>query len=308
MFMPSFKIRKAGFTLIELLVVIAIIAILIGLLLPAVQKVREAAAKMKCQNNLKQLVLALHGLNDNRGMLPPLSAPCADPVYSYCITQPTSRYGAHVYTMFHFLLPYIEQKALFDKMSPSAEGGGNIGAVVNAYFCPSDNSNLRGLCLTPNGAAWSWANSSYAGNYYVFGNSAIPTPAGENLFPESISDGTANTIFFGEVFGTCGNSGAVNGPGTTCNLWADANGSWRPGFNLGMNRSVTTGYPPAKMFQVNPHFLNSCDSTRLQSTHTGGIMVGFGDGAARFINQTISFTTWATINDPRDGMVAGLDF
>src|SRR5262245_50198710 len=99
---------RRGFTLIELLVVIAIIAILIGLLLPAVQKVREAAARMTCSNNLKQLSLACHSLHDTRGTLPPL---CTDGVGSY--TPTTTPFGSHDFTMFHWLLPYIEQNNIF---------------------------------------------------------------------------------------------------------------------------------------------------------------------------------------------------
>src|SRR5580704_12614725 len=104
--------RSAGFTLIELLVVIAIIAILIGLLLPAVQKVREAAARMYCVNNLKQIVLATHAFNDANGTLPHFCANCADPTVPGCFTPANSQFGANIYTMFAFLLPFIEQNGI----------------------------------------------------------------------------------------------------------------------------------------------------------------------------------------------------
>lgn len=140
--------RRSGFTLVELLVALAIIAIQIGILLPGVQKVRETAARARCSNDLKQLGLAVHGLHDARGVLPPLAAPCADPVFPHCYTPADSPYGRHNYSLFQFLLPYVEQKPLFDRLDPAGYAGGPFGVVVPLFICPSDPSTLNGRGLT----------------------------------------------------------------------------------------------------------------------------------------------------------------
>src|SRR3982750_3209634 len=124
-----FRIRR-GFTLIELLVVIAIIAVLIGLLLPAVQKVREAALRASCQNNVKQLVLAAHNYHDATGSLPPASGTLRGLVGS-----------AHF-----FLLPFVEQSALYQQAAVNGVAASwNLRtAPVKTFYCPSDASTAEG--------------------------------------------------------------------------------------------------------------------------------------------------------------------
>ena len=152
---PSRTLARGGFTLIELLVVIAIIAILIGLLLPAVQKVREAAARMACSNNLKQMGLAIQNYASSyNDKLPPLS-----PIYATTTPPFTDSFHGE-------LLPYMEQTALYQ----AAQASGNIINLtttgVKPFVCPSDSSISSNL---PTGGQTGYAATSYAANYLLFG-------------------------------------------------------------------------------------------------------------------------------------------
>jgi len=287
--------RRFGFTLIELLVVIAIIAILIALLVPAVQKVREAAARTQCANNLKQIMLATHGYHDTKKNMPP----------GYC-----SKAGYGTGTMFYQILPFIEQAAVFNLGNvaggnpvPDAYAGNfasmaTPGAnIINIYLCPADANNTPAPTWT-NG----WVVGNYAYNHDAFGNG---NDGGNNTdfinrMPAAYQDGTSNTIGVAEKYANnCTGTGAGNG-----SLWAHGswNPSWEPRFNSSQYRGLGT------IFQVQPPPGNQCFANRLQAYHNGGMNVGLMDGSVRFITNSITPATWWAACTPRGGEPLGNDF
>lgn len=288
----------SGFTLIELLVVIAIIAILIGLLLPAVQKVREAAARSQSTNNLKQLSLACHSIGDvNNGFLPPVYIEnWVNPAAGHMYAGPyVGKHG----TAFFYLLPYIEQDNLF-KQAVTSDGmyAQNVHTnMVKTFQAPLDR--------TANEKTHGWGVSSYGVNYQVFGRPAHPWGWAWGCMGASklatLQDGTSNTVLFAEKRAAC--RGGPNG--SNGNLWAHGwwNADWMPMFG----NSDIYGANAFLLPQQTPTDAN-CNPYQTTAFSAGGCLVGLGDGSVRSVRSSMNQTTWQNALTPNDGNVLGSDW
>jgi len=322
--MISRRHSRRAFTLIELLVVIAIIAILIGLLLPAVQKVRAAAARMQCTNNLKQIGLATHSYTDANNHLPVMYSP-----RGVAGTAGSPRASLHF-----FLLPYIEQNNLYTQTIDVCNGGtGNtVGqTVVKTYLCPSDASPNYPLCydtsVMSNRPSPGWGATNYPGNISIF--RAPNGPAPWNNPPSTVMtampDGTSNTVMFCERY-------AYDGPpgGGVDIIWAlhpdlqqwsmldipdfasditGMTGAWNGNtYGGGGYGGGTSGVAAAANgIQGNAPFGN-CNSAQVQALHTGVMNVSLGDASVRGVSSGLSTTTWVEACNPSDGVPLGSDW
>lgn len=294
------RTRREGFTLIELLVVIAIIAILIGLLLPAVQKVREAAARMECQNNLKQLGIGMHAYHDANKGLPPRMGP------SGCC------WGTWVV----LILPFIEQNNLYkgyvnwggsDATGPRYGAGVNVQVCnkrLSVLTCPVDKTNEPFSGLTNNNYAVNLGNTSAAQqatlNGVVFGgapfNTAKVNSPRKGVFIPQIIDGASNTMMVGEVLQ--GQNSDLRG----FIWWGDAAGysTYLPPNSTAPDVIYTTGYcnnQPTKNLPctgvptaTNPSMFAS------RSRHQGGVQTCLCDGSVRFISDTVDINVWRAMS------------
>jgi prepilin-type N-terminal cleavage/methylation domain-containing protein len=301
---------RRGFTLIELLVVIAIIAILIGLLLPAVQKVRQAAARMACSNNLKQLALSVHNFHDANGRFPYNG----DPVARRGCCWNSSR---RLWSWMARSLPYIEQDNLFkaggmDNNPEPVQNTGDaailqfVGAAPKVFKCPADKTpavrNGGGTNRVANwpsnidkgstsykgvsGSNWAWGN--YPNKVPIYGNNGLDNGNGifwrsdykRELRIEQIIDGTSNTLMVGEDVGLLNYHNAwfySNG----------ANGTCAVPLNLGVGLIEPPGVNVGYTYWPNVY--------SFRSLHPQGANFANADGSVRFVRDNIDLATYRAL-------------
>jgi prepilin-type N-terminal cleavage/methylation domain-containing protein/prepilin-type processing-associated H-X9-DG protein len=334
---------RRGFTLIELLVVIAIIGVLIALLLPAVQAAREAARRMQCTNNLKQLGLAVHNYHDLHNVIPPGRIWKAGPPGP---TFPTIFSGTPNTTWFELMLPMIEQGNLansfnFDLGAEGYPGGGLApaagyfanstvaGTKISTFQCPSDRElkfqitpqyaggALSGPIMTKGNYATSWGNTNWrqrAIGTQVYMDSAFGHDMSVGL--AKITDGTSSTVFCAEVL-----QGAlydVRGvmwssvPGGASFMTRFTPNQYRDYLNLVnggdfLNQPIFCVSEPVQKLPCTGTAGDSEAFAASRSRHPGGVNVLFGDGGVRFVKDTISHQVWIALNTTRGGEVISAD-
>jgi prepilin-type N-terminal cleavage/methylation domain-containing protein len=318
---------RRGFTLVELLVVVTIIAVLVGLLFPAVQRVRDSAARTQCQSNLKQIGLAIHGYaGANYGQLPPL------------ISAPPTNNVPNQQNFFFSILPYLEQDNLYRAGMNAGSDGGTAGltwtgmtingplyssAFVRSYVCPADSTNSFSQPVLNASSGSGWVGASYAANYQVFG----AYKGGPPYKLAGIPDGSSSTVFTADRFAQFpGPGGQFVDPNAVTqqanNLWLwpchvppnpPTAYTWPVPQNAAIfgyyDLATDYGYGPAVFFPPQVGIVPMLADYRLvQSAHTAVVQVGMGDGSARGVAATVSRQTWQDAVLPDDGNTLGPDW
>src|SRR5262245_53469919 len=312
--------RRLGFTLIELLVVIAIIAVLVSLLLPAVQKVREAAARLSCSNNLKQIGLALHNYHDTNDRLP---------AGSLCLNGTCGNTNAAESTWMTWLLPFIEQENLyrtanfnlgFGQGSTNHPNNHLTSTVLKSFLCPSDGD----VPVSNWGASPVWARGNYAGNNGIGPMTETVTP--DTTRPQGvfmlnskykltdITDGTTNTVFVSEL---------IKVPGTVTDSVNNGGTDWRGVMHYSegplyqhnytpnspvpdeVRRGMCVSIPAAPCLGTTTSWNPKRITFTARSRHAGGVNVLLGDVSVRFASNNVSLATWQALSSPQGGEVLG---
>jgi prepilin-type N-terminal cleavage/methylation domain-containing protein/prepilin-type processing-associated H-X9-DG protein len=327
--------RRTAFNLIELLVVIAIIAVLIGLLLPAVQKVREAANRAKCQNNLKQIGLAVHNFESIRGYLPPNGSWATASV----------SFSGQPYSVFARLLLFIDKGATYQQVNLNTSALNQPAVLaqrIDTYICPSELNDRISTAIVPSypttyGAAiGDWFVQNYTTSQYgngAFAGVAYPSPGSLRL--TDITDGISSTVGFAEVkaFGPWlhvpSNMPTTPIPTDPADVFAmggnfspdTARISWAEGQEV--FAGLTFVFPPNTVV----NYLNPADgklydvdwvnggggagpilvygALTARSYHTGGVNTAFMDGSVRFITNSIPQLTWRALGTRNGGEPVG---
>jgi type II secretory pathway pseudopilin PulG len=302
--------------MIELLVVVAVLGFLIALLLPAVQKVREAAQRTQCANNLKQLGLAIHSYVDVYKRVPPAWNP--DSIFSDQKRNQGFSAGKNVTgTIYFIVLPFIEQDPLY-KNAVTKDGKfdyrywdkelSNLtaGTILPVYLCPTDGSlkinlNDKGL-----------ASCSYAANIWVF------DPRNTGNIIQAMPDGSSNTVMVAERYKDCrgtqpawanyplGPEGAKNTPVFGWTEYTKGN-TFAAGFPKAGAATQPNYASDKRTFQIAPAIAD-CDPSITQGAHRGAMQILLGDGSVRGVTSAISRTTWINACTPNDGQPLGADW
>lgn len=331
---------RPGFTLVELLVVIAIIGVLVGLLLPAVQAAREAARRMSCGNNLKQLGLALHNYHDSFGQMPTNRARGA------VFADPVTDVNARSISWIMGVLPYIEQQSLYDiidfnfEVSNDPRNGPDMNnpammsnsfvarSVIPGLICPSDGLSISRMGGRANvnaarelavnnykgvtGSNWEWGSFQVTGgplaatrwgvrgNGLDFGNGMLFRSNGRDVKTEfrNVTDGLSNTLMVGEaVPAFCTHSWWYWFNGSTATAAVPLN-------QRALCAEATTGIRNTDLRNCAADWPNNYS---FMSMHPGGGHFAMGDGAVRFLSETIDLETYRRLGSMMDGLPVNLD-